>query len=115
LNFRTNRPGVWRSPIHITPHLNLGYEFNLDRGHQDALEYVLGFDAGTQTWTVAGEFLGSHELAGDGIGDTLLTASVGIKWHPWKQLVLLANSQFPLNDEGLRSKMILTFGIEYSF
>jgi hypothetical protein len=100
----------------FTPHLNIGYEFNLDRGHQSALQYVVGFDAGTSTWTVAGEILGSYEPAGDGIGDNIITGSLGVKWNPWKQLLVLANAQVPFNrNSGLRSDLILTFGVEYSF
>jgi hypothetical protein len=100
----------------LTPHLNIGYEFNLDRGHQSAVQYALGFDVGTPTWTVAGELLGSHEPAGDGIGDYILNGSLGVKWNPWKQLLVLANAQVPLNrNSGLRSDLILTFGAEYSF
>jgi len=100
----------------LTPHLNIGYEFNLNRGHQSAVEYILGFDVGTPTWTVAGELLGSHEPAGDGIGDNILNGSLGVKWNPWKQLLVLANAQVPLNrNVGLRSNLILTFGVEYSF
>jgi len=100
----------------LTPHLNIGYEFNLDRGHQSAVQYVLGVDVGTPTWTVAGEILGRHEPAGDGIGDHILNGSLGVKWNPWKQLLVLANAQVPLNrNSGLRSDLILTFGAEYSF
>jgi hypothetical protein len=100
----------------LTPHLNIGYEFNLERGHQSAVQYALGFDVGTATWTVAGELLGSHEPAGDGIGDHILTGSVGVKWHAWKQLLVSGNAQVPLNRKsGLRSDLILTFGAAYSF
>ena len=99
----------------LTPHLNAGYEFNLDRSDQNSVEYALGFDVGFKRWTVAGEFLGSHELNGDGIGDHILTASVGAKWNPWKQFLLAANVQLPLNKSGLRSDLITTFSVEYSF
>src|SRR5262249_50445603 len=98
------------------PHLNLGYEFNLDRGNQSALEYVLGFDVGTPKFTVVAELLGSYEPAGDGIGDTIVTGSVGGKWDTWKQLVVSANGTGPFNrNSGLRSDLIMTFGAEYSF
>jgi len=74
----------------LTPHLNIGYAFNMDRGHQSAVEYAVGFDVGTATVTVAGELLGSHEPAGDGIGDHILNGSLGVKWNPWKQLLRLS-------------------------
>lgn len=100
----------------VTPHLNIGYEFNLGRGHQSAVQYAIGCDVGTAAWTVAGEILGSHEPAGDGIGDHILTGSLGVKWNPWKQFLVLANAQVPLNRKsGLRSDLLLTFGAEYSF
>ena len=100
----------------ITPHINIGYAFNLDRWHQSALEYAVGVDVGTAKWTVAGELLGSYEPSGDGIGDTILNGAFGAKWNPWKQLLLLANVQIPLNRQsGLRSNLVLTFGAEYGF
>jgi hypothetical protein len=80
------------------------------------VQYVVGVDVGTATWTVAGEILGRHEPAGDGIGDHIINGSLGVKWNPWKQLLVLANAQVPFNrNSGLRSDLILTFGAEYSF
>ena len=98
-----------------TPHLNLGYEFNLDRGSQSTVEYVIGFDLGTSRLTFAGELLGSYTPGGAGSGDHSLTASMGVKWNPWQQLLVSANAQVPVNRTGLRSDLILTFGAEYSF
>ncbi len=99
----------------LTPHLNLGYEFNVDRGSRSTVEYAIGFDLGTSRLTFAGEFLGSYEPSGDGNGDNSLTASLGVKWNPWKQFLVSANAQVPVNRSGLRSDLILTFGAEYSF
>jgi hypothetical protein len=101
--------------LNITPHLNLGYEFNVEHRHQNSLEYVLGFDVGSQRFVVAGEVIGSHELDGEGIGDNIVNASVGIKWNPLQRFILVANVQFPLNHDGLRSHVIPTFGVEHSF
>jgi hypothetical protein len=101
--------------LNFTPHLNFGFEWNIDRSSQNALEYVIGFDVGTRRITFAGEFLGSHELHGDGIGDNILAASVGTKWNPFGRFLLIANVQFPLNDDGLRAAWIPTVGVEYSF
>ena len=106
---------LFTSSISLAPHINIGYEFNMDEDDQSALEYVVGFDASIEKFVVAAEFLGSHELDGDGIGDDILTASVGGKWNPWERLLLTANVQLPLNDAGLRSDFITTFGVEYSF
>lgn len=101
--------------LSLTPHLNLGYELNVDDSQQNALEYVLGFDVGVERFAVAGEMIGTHQVDGDGIGDDLLNASVGFKWNPVQLFIVSANVQFPLNDDGLRSNIITTFGVEYSF
>ena len=101
--------------LSLTSHLNLGYEWNLNRPDQNSLEYVAGIDVGTPRLTFVAELLGSHELDGDGIGDDILTASFGMKWNPWKRYLLSANAQLPLNDDGLRSNFVLTFGAKASF
>ena len=59
----------------FTPHLNVGYEFNLDRDPLSAFEYAVGFDYGNNKWTLAGELLSSHEPDGDGIGDNIVNTS----------------------------------------
>jgi Putative MetA-pathway of phenol degradation len=99
----------------LTPHLNLGYKFNLNRVNQSTVEYVIGFDLGTSRFTFAWELLGSYEPSGDRSGENILTSSLGVKWNPWKQLLVSANTQVPINRTGLRSNLILTFGAEYSF
>jgi hypothetical protein len=101
--------------LNFTPHLNIGFEWNVDQGSQNAIEYVLGFDVGTRWITFAGEFLGSHELDGDGIGDDILAAAVGVKWNPFGRFLLLANILLPLNEDGLRAAFTPTVGVEYSF
>ena len=98
----------------FTPHLNIGWEFNLSRDNQSALEYVIGFDVGTEKVTLAAAVLGSHELDGDGIGDDIVTGSLGVRWNPLGQFVLFVNTQIPLNDRGLRSDLITTFGAQHS-
>lgn len=101
--------------LSFTPHLNVGFEFNVDRSDQSAVEYVIGFDVGTKRFIVAVELIGSHEPNGDGIGDNILNAAVGLKWNPFKRFVLAGNVQVPLNYDGLRSYVIPTVGVEYSF
>lgn len=99
----------------FTPHANVGYEFNLTRSKLSALEYAIGFDYGTNKYTIAGEFLASNELDGDGIGDDILETAWGIKWNPAKQYLVALNTQFALNDAGLRSTFITTLSLEYNF
>ncbi len=106
---------VLLSGLGITPHLNLGFEFNVNRNDQSSLEYVVGFDAGNERFIVTWEAIGSYETDGDGIGDHIANTAIGIKWNPWQRLILAANAQFSLNKDGLRSDVIPTFGVEYSF
>ena len=99
----------------FTPHLNIGYEFNFDSGENSALEYAVGFDIGNSSYTLAGEFLGSHELDGDGIGDDIVDSALGLKWNATSKLLLGFNARLPLNDAGLRSPLATTISIEYGF
>ena len=99
----------------LTPHLNIGYEFNLDRHDKNSVEYVAGFDIGNERLTVAADILGSHETSGDNIGDNIVTGSLGAKWNLFKKFILSVNIQVPLNESGLRSNLISTAGAEYSF
>lgn len=105
----------WTGFGSTTPHLNLGYEFNLDRSNQSSVEYVVGLDTGSRSFTLGAEIIGSHELRGDGIGDDIVTGSVGVKFNPHKRLIVSANIQIPLNEGGLRSQFIPTLGIENNF
>lgn len=99
----------------FTPHVNLGYEFNLDDSDQNSLEYAAGFDVGTQKITFAMSVLGSREISGDGIADTIVNGAAGIKWNPFGNYILTANVLVPLNDDGLRSDIISTLAFERNF
>ena len=98
----------------FTPHLNLGYEFNLDRGLRDSLEYAAGFDVGSEQFTVAFDVLGTYRPRDDN-GRHVINGSLGAKWNPFRQFVLFLNAQVPLNDAGLRANLVTTFGAEYTF
>lgn len=99
----------------FTPHLNLGYEFNLDDSDQHSLEYAAGFDVGWEKVTFAMSVLGSREVNGDGIADTIVNGAAGIKWNPFGNYILTANLLVPLNDDGLRSDIISTLAFERNF
>jgi Putative MetA-pathway of phenol degradation len=99
----------------FTPHLNLGYEFNLDDSEQNSLEYAAGFDVGTENLTFALSVLGSREASGDGIGDTIVSAAAGVKWNPFGSYIFTGNVLVPLNDDGLRSDFITTLAFERNF
>lgn len=99
----------------LTPHVNLGYEFNVDDSDQNSLEYAAGFDVGAEAFTVALSVLGSRELGGDGFADTIVNGSLGVKWNPFGSYIVTANVLVPLNDDGLRSNAIGTLAFERNF
>lgn len=99
----------------VTPHLNLGYELNLDDSDQNSIEYAAGFDIGAENFTVAMSVLGSRETSGDGIADTIVNGALGVKWNPFGSYILTANLLMPLNDDGLRSDFISTLAFERNF
>lgn len=99
----------------LTPHLNTGFEFNFNDSERHSFEYAAGFDIGVKNVSFAADVIGSHKLEKVAIGQDIVNASVGLKWNPWKQLLLLGNVQVPLNRQGLRSDVITTLGVEYTF
>lgn len=47
--------------------------------------------------------------------DNVVNGAFGLKINPKREMVILANVFFPLNDGGLRSNFIPTIGFEFSF
>jgi hypothetical protein len=99
----------------FTPHVNLGYEFNLDDSDQNSIEYAAGFDVGTEKLTFAVSVLGSREIGGDDIADTIVSGAAGVKWNPFGNYIVTGNVLVPLNDDGLRSDFITTLAFERNF
>lgn len=104
-----------RSFGRFVPHVNFGFEFNLDDSDKNSVEYAIGFDYGKKKLTVAADIIGSSEPSGDDIGDDIVDGAVGVKWSPVKKAIFSANVLFPLNDSGLRSDLITTLAFERSF
>src|SRR4029453_14115336 len=72
------------SSLNLTPHVNLGYEYNINHFDRSGLEYIVGFDFGTRRLTLASELLGSHSQEGEDRVDV----AVGLKWNVFKEIVL---------------------------
>lgn len=102
------------------------------------MQYDLGADwAMSRKVTVAGDLLGSQFLntpellegtvtvsgvsqplpaSGSGITSyTINNASAGLKWNPWRNLVVSANGLFQLKNTGLRSRPTPLVGLSYKF
>jgi hypothetical protein len=102
---------LFGSPLNLTPHVNLGYQFDVNHFENSALEYVAGFDFGVRRVSLALDVLGAHYQDGPDRIDT----SVGVRWNFWKTLVLSGNVILPVNSDGVRSDVITTLGIGATF
>ena len=83
----------------FSPHVNLGYKFNLNDSGKSAIEYVAGFDSGRENYTVAVDVFGYRQKA-KGVGDNIINGSLGIKWRPANDYIVSANILVPLNNSG---------------
>jgi Putative MetA-pathway of phenol degradation len=100
-----------------TPHVNVGFEWSTEGTSDYNFRYVLGADVRVlPSLTAVVDFLGRSKPAGTGIGDHILDGAFGLKWNPWRSLILSGGVQVPLNrDEGLRADVIWGVGAEYTF
>ena len=99
------------SAISLTPHVNLGYQADVNNFDRSSLEYATGFDVGIKKVGMAADLLGRHFHN----GDNRIDFAVGARWNVWKKLVLSGNVILPLNDAGVRSDVITTLGIGATF
>lgn len=128
----------------FTPHLNLSYARRSADFDSDQLEFTLGFDRKLANgFSVAAEFFGGFALNRDetiqllpgtapvtfstGVRqvdlsnvpewnrDNVLNAALGFRAAPTDKLSLLGNVIIALNDGGLRSSVVPTFGANLSF
>ncbi len=99
-------------PLSLTPHVNVGYTFDASTFDRlSSFDYLAGFDLGTRRVSLSWELLGSQYHDGLDRIDT----SIGLRWNFWKTFVLSGNFILPLNNDGLRSDLVTTLGIEATF
>lgn len=99
----------------FAPHLNVGYAFRDGKDVSQAL-WIAGTDFRVIDRVIlAADFLGFHDDKRDGINDDVLQSAIGLKVNLFGSAVLSGNFQFPLNDDGLRAKVIYTGQLEYTF
>jgi hypothetical protein len=130
----------WEAGSGFTPHTNGGIALRSGEGQRHAALFSLGFDyLASGRLTVASELLGQIPLGENPLirdvvtirnslgedlpvptsnlptmRDNLLDAAVGAKVRFWK-LVGMGNVIIPLNEGGLRSEALWTFGAQVSF
>jgi hypothetical protein len=124
----------------FTPHANGGLAIRRGEGQRDAVLLALGFDhLASRRLTIAGEFLaqlplGSNPLVREEVvirnalggeisvptsnlptlRDNLFDGALGARLRLWK-IVAVGNVLVPLNDGGLRSETLWTFGLQANF
>jgi hypothetical protein len=124
----------------FSPHLNVGYLYRAGKDQNDAVLGTAGFDHKLGAGVTLAADLVSELQVGDSqlelpatvhydapfqrtvnpteIPDTrddIINGSFGFKISAAKNLTAVANAMFPLNRGGLRSNLIYTAGVEYSF
>ena len=95
----------------VTAHLNLGALLNTDSSERNGFFYGVGADVRLHPrLTASVEHLGQADDE-----NFLADLALGLKWNPWKRVVIRGSMRFNLNDEGLRDRFIPSFGIEANF
>lgn len=102
----------------ITPHLNLGYEYNSDEDKAQGIErsnvrMLTGFDINaTKSFALSTDVIARWEKDKDKFYDI----AIGAKWAPSASTDLSFNVIMPLNrNEGLRADAIFSLGFEAAF
>ncbi len=93
-------------------HGNIGYEWDSDESDESAVRGIVGVTAGNSTVTASLEYAGRFKQGNDAVGQDKSDAAFGVKWHPGRNFILSGNVIVPLNDDGLRSDLITSVGLE---
>jgi hypothetical protein len=127
----------------VSPHLNLGYQWNGDsilggttEGTSGSLPSNLAYDAGIDArvdkrLTLAADFLGSH-VYGQlrvqptttlGVSNIAISkgnfntaeGSVGLKFNPFSNFLITENVLWKMEHNGLRNRPVPLIGVSYTF
>ncbi|MGD8830023.1 MAG: transporter [Pseudomonadales bacterium] len=99
-----------------TPHLNVGWSGA--SGNTDALNkvtYAAGFDSRlSPQFTFSADVLGRYNYDLKTIGNHVVDFAVAAKWNPFRNRNMPLNAfvSVPLNDDGLRAKVIWGLGFD---
>ncbi len=100
----------------FSPHANIGVLLRGGGGQQHAFRYLTGCDVRLHERASASvDYVFTDDTHNDGFGDTTHAVSTGVKFNPWARLVVSANVLWALDERGLRSDLIPTIGVEYTF
>lgn len=100
----------------LGPHLNVGFTHDFRDGQNDGLKTLLGFDARlTPHLTLASEVVWRYRTH-TGAGANITDFVAGLRWNPYRDLVVTVSAQFPLNKSvGLRTDVTPLLTLEYTF
>jgi len=137
--------GSWGKRFHrvyLSPHLNIGYQWNGSSllggvllGEEGRLPHVLSYAVGsevgvTKRATITLDLVGERLFSADRKYDfatmpgfavvtthsiSMKDGSVGLKVNPWRTLLLTGNLETRLDRSGLRARLIPLAGVSYSF
>lgn len=109
----------------FSPHLNAGYEVNVDTPELSSFDYRFGSELVlTPRLTVVGDVIGAVSPRAEDefrsralddqslIGKHVMDGVLGAKWLLTQRSLLNFNVIVPLNDEGIRPNTVVTFGVQ---
>lgn len=100
----------------LSPHASVGFLWRFDAQQFNAMRFAVGGDVRITEWlTATTDLLLDQNTAQYNVGNTVLSVATGIKFNPWRRLVLSTNLLWRLNDQGLRSLVIPSVAVEYTF
>ncbi len=100
----------------FSPHANLTMQLRTGGKENHQFRWMVGADAKLHERVAASvDFVGNEDLYHDGIGDTQMAVAPGLKFNPWKNLVVSTAAVIRVNHQGLRADVIPSLGVEYTF
>ena len=98
----------------LTPHLNVGHEWNTSHSKLNAIYYAAGMDVKVHNrLTLAGDIIGTSRDNG-GASD-VVDGNIGLKINLFDDVLLTASALVPIGNDGLRADVIGTVGLEWAF
>jgi hypothetical protein len=100
----------------LGPHLNIGFTYDFRDQQNNLLKTLFGFDARIfPRLTFASDILWRYRAEG-GTGANTVDFVAGLRWNPYRDLVVTGSAQIPLNKNvGLRTDVTPSLTLEYTF
>jgi len=100
----------------FSPHVSVGFLWRFNDQALNEMRYAVGGDLRITEWlTATTDFLLNQNTQHNEVGNYIASAATGIKFNPWRRLVLSANLLWRLNEQGLRALVVPSASIEYTF